>query len=277
MRTLVLLFCLLFFQLSSGAWLHSMEEAQRQAISSNRFIVVDFWAIWCGPCKKMDVDAWSAPQVRELLDNKFVSVKINIDNERQLAEQYNVKAIPFVLIIDPNGKILTSVEGYRNASGLLKEIQKFAMSTHPITEDIARFKANFGFETASHLAQRYFDYALSADESVRGSLLRVARDYITDAKKTIDKSGPSAPIQRERINFLVISALAYSNQLEKVEKKLSKIEAQSVHEANLNYYYFLSYLVARKNKSGVEAIEAKFPELKDFDSFRAQTELILKS
>ncbi len=277
MRTLVLFLFVMASQVSNAAWLYSMEEAQRMALSTNRFIVVDFWASWCGPCKKMDVDAWAAPQVKELMSTGFVSLKINIDDERALAEKYGVKAIPFVMIIDANGKVVSSFDGYRNASGVIKEIERFAVSTEPIANELINCKKEPGFESAAQLAQKYYEFALGADSSVKGSLMGVARDYLSDAKKRIEKSDSQAAEKREKLTMLEICGMAYANQIDKVEKRLSKLSPDKISESNRNYYYFLAYLVARKNNSGIEAVEAKLPELSGFDRFKEQADLILKS
>ncbi len=277
MRTLFLFLFVMGSQVSNAAWLYSLEEAQRMALSTNRFIVVDFWASWCGPCKKMDVDAWAAPQVKELMNTGFVSLKINIDNERALAEKYGVKAIPFVMIIDANGKVVSSFDGYRNASGVIKEIERFAVSTEPIANELINCKKEPGFESAAELAQKYFEFALVADASVKGALMAVARDYLSDAKKRIGKSDTQGAEKREKLSMLEICGMAYANQVDKVEKRLAKFSPDKMFDANRNYYYFLAYLVARKNNSGVEAIEAKIPELIGFERFKGQADLILKS
>ena len=74
---------------------------EKEVLKSDLPVIVDFYAEWCGPCQKL------APVFDELskeLANKFKLVKVNIDEQRDLAISYNVSSIPTTLFIK-NGKI----------------------------------------------------------------------------------------------------------------------------------------------------------------------------
>src|SRR5262245_61023875 len=57
-------------------WSQVKDEARRQ----NKYIFVDCYASWCGPCKKMDKEIYTQPQVGELLNERFINIKIQIDS-----------------------------------------------------------------------------------------------------------------------------------------------------------------------------------------------------
>lgn len=75
------------------------ENFEQEVIKSDKPVIVDFWAAWCGPCKMLSpvVD-----QLAEELEGVKVG-KINIDEQMELAEKFNVSSIPCVVAFK-NGK-----------------------------------------------------------------------------------------------------------------------------------------------------------------------------
>ncbi len=91
---------------------------EEEVMNSNKTVLIDFWASWCGPCKMM------APVVNELADELADSVKvckINIDEEQNLAVKYNVMSIPTFVVIK-NGKETGRSIGVQDKSELMNII-----------------------------------------------------------------------------------------------------------------------------------------------------------
>ena len=93
------------------------ENFKKEVLNSNNPVLVDFYADWCGPCKMM------APVVEELsgeLQGKAKVGKINVDENQDLAMEYNVMSIP-TLIIFKEGKEFKRFVGVRDKNELLNE------------------------------------------------------------------------------------------------------------------------------------------------------------
>lgn len=75
--------------------------------------LIDFYADWCGPCKMLG-------QVLESMEDVNI-IKINVDEEEELAKRYKIMSIPNLLIIK-DGEIKKQLIGFRSKEELLKEI-----------------------------------------------------------------------------------------------------------------------------------------------------------
>ena len=78
-----------------------------EVTASDKPVLVDFWAEWCGPCKML------SPVLDELateLGDKVKIAKVNVDDNRELAMQYGVKSIPMLLFFK-DGEIKDKVVG----------------------------------------------------------------------------------------------------------------------------------------------------------------------
>ena len=93
----------------------SSENFKEEVLNSEKPVLVDFYADWCGPCNAM------APIVEELakeLNEKAKVGKINVDENSDIAVEYNVMSIP-TLIVFKNGKEEKRLVGLRDKEELL--------------------------------------------------------------------------------------------------------------------------------------------------------------
>ena len=80
----------------------------QEVLNSDKPVLMDFWAPWCGPCRMV------VPLVEEIAEERsdIKVVKINVDEEQELAMQFGVMSIP-TLVVMKNGKVVNQATGAR--------------------------------------------------------------------------------------------------------------------------------------------------------------------
>ena len=101
----------------------TLTEKNFQQQTKNKVVIVDFWAAWCAPCRMM------APILNDVADelsgNSAVG-KINIEEQKSLADRFKVRSIP-TLILFQNGKEVKRFVGIKQKDFILKEINAFTI------------------------------------------------------------------------------------------------------------------------------------------------------
>ncbi len=92
----------------------TMENFQREVLNSDKPVLVDFWASWCGPCRMV------APLVEQIAtENADVKVgKVDIDAQPELANAFRVMSIP-TLMVFKDGKMAKSAVGARPKAAIM--------------------------------------------------------------------------------------------------------------------------------------------------------------
>jgi protein disulfide-isomerase len=99
-------------------WRGEYAAAKREAAEKNRPLLLYFAADWCPGCRQMKVTTWADEKVEAAL-REYVVVKIDVDREPGLAEQFGVNPLPALIVLSPAGELLGFRAGYQSPEEFL--------------------------------------------------------------------------------------------------------------------------------------------------------------
>ena len=126
-KLLIILLCLPligFGQSQEIIWEENLDSAFNLASLSNKIIMIEFMAEWCPPCKRMEKETFSNDKIINK-SNEFIFVKVDVDKNQDIANEYKRNAkkyggigIPNILFIDKDKNIVHQTVGFLNANQL---------------------------------------------------------------------------------------------------------------------------------------------------------------
>ena len=85
------------------------ENFEQEVLKSDKPVLIDFWAPWCGPCRMLSP---TISDIAEEYKDKVKVGKVNVDEEEELAAMFRVSSIP-LLVVMKDGKVVNSAVGVR--------------------------------------------------------------------------------------------------------------------------------------------------------------------
>ena len=101
--------------------LQGEENFNNDVLNSDKPVLVDFWAEWCGPCRAV------GPILEEISNEhgaKIKIVKLNTDEEQAIAMKYGISSIPTMNVF-VNGEVVKTIVGAKPKPALLKDLESF--------------------------------------------------------------------------------------------------------------------------------------------------------
>ncbi|MCL7475465.1 MAG: thioredoxin family protein [ANME-2 cluster archaeon] len=119
--------------LSDYTWEKNLDKGLAISKEESKPVFVYFWAVWCQYCEKFETQTLTDPRIKQVLEEDFVMVAIDLDEDRAVAGRYGVSYPPHELFVDENGEVINRVGGYIDADSfyrILQQVRANYYSTH---------------------------------------------------------------------------------------------------------------------------------------------------
>ncbi len=271
----------------------SLDRARQAATDGKKkFVMVDFFTVWCGPCKKLDETTWKDLEVRDWLSKVAVCVKIDAEKDEPLAVKYRINVYPTVLLLRPDGAEIDRLVGYRDAKAFLADARQALAGNNSLAR--ARKKLEGANANDPSLRMRYgdalaqqgriddalseylwcFDHGLEHGPGFTGvrlsfllsSIVQLGRTHpaaLEELRKRRDAAGKE--IEAGRADFKTAMGLAalnsYLGEAQQTLTLFDRIKADKSQPAAVRKYLFDqaldSLLSARRYKEVIADSDAK--------------------
>lgn len=271
MRLLLLLLFLPLLATAQHQFLGiSVDEAKALAAARGTFIVLDFYASWCGPCITMDERVWSSPAVAEV-QQPFVNVRVDATHDRNILLQYGLKGIPALIVIDADGNEYFRRLGFMDERQVISALSDFPHDmSGAYAASILADEQPDAFNAHFLLGRHYQEAARQAVGPVRAQLAKESSDALETSLDILNAQQNTPPSLQERLELMMAENLLLRNKAKKALKALDAMAA-TVHEKNEALACYVRSLAYQETKQPELARECydKLKEATDNEAYLA--------
>jgi len=239
-------------------------------------VLVDFWAPWCGPCKQL------TPLLEKIVNDKngkVILVKINVDENQQIAGQLNVRSIPTVYgFVD--GKPIDAFQGVQPESKILEMVNKMIEASPgnelpKLLEEASVLFQSQKFREALSIYEKSIVLDPGNPKVISGMLRCLYQlQKIDDAKEVLDSLDEKI-LENEEIKKIITlldktHKLDDSSTIQELEKKI--LENPSNKE--IRYDLAVNYLAINKTEQGFEELLILFEQDSKWNEEAAKKKLL---
>jgi len=107
---------------AEGIKWYSYDEGLALGKADKKKVYINFYADWCGYCRKMEKETFQDSRVISFLNQNYISIRINSDKEKKLSRQYNVSGLPANIFVSDTGENIGNQPGYLGPADFMKVI-----------------------------------------------------------------------------------------------------------------------------------------------------------
>ncbi|WP_316835386.1 thioredoxin fold domain-containing protein [Pedobacter nutrimenti] len=275
-------------EFNHGTW----SEIKAQAKKENKLIFLDFYTVWCAPCRKMAKEVFPLPEAGDFYNKHFINVKVDAEKGEgiTLAKEYRPSGYPTLVFTDADGKQLYRTTGAENAQELIRhaeialnpqqdyELLKGKYAKNELgKEDLYRYmvmaKAKDKTKEVNDIFDRYFSLVKPSGTGV----FTLMEEYVTSSS-----SKSFVYLQRHRNDFYRSSG---KKQVDAYIKKVllqefsSQFLSYNNHERQEHYFASKSLLKSKTlltEKEDLKLDMSYYQQAQDENNFMKAADLLVK-
>ncbi|MEN0110272.1 MAG: thioredoxin family protein [Planctomycetota bacterium] len=113
-------------QTAGMAWRADLDAARTEAADAGKLVLIHFWTDSCGPCKRLDNNVFAQPQVATAVATNYVPVKVNAQQQRDLAQALGVTRVPTDVVVTPRGDVVKAFTSPANPMEYVGYVSRLA-------------------------------------------------------------------------------------------------------------------------------------------------------
>ncbi len=214
----------------TGSWQESLSKAQQE----NKFIFVDAYTTWCGPCKWMDANVFQTAEAGTFFNKSFVCVKLDMEKEGDglsFAKTYAIRSYPSFVFFNSKGEIVHRAVGSRSAEDFIK------LGTDAMDEN-SQF---YTFKNRYEVEKNNPDFLLDYCDRAAGAGVDYSPAMESYLKLTNEKNWEDAQTWKTLVNLSIpFGSNLYLYAMKNQDKIISYTSAQETNymldRPKFNYY-----------------------------------------
>lgn len=117
-------------------WTENIGHAMKQHRETGRPMIVYFTADYCGYCRKMERDTWSAPKVVRRMQDGFVALKVDAEKHPELVKRLGVEGLPATILFNSEGERVQTLSGYSRSGTVIEFLDSVTAVTPSSTDSV---------------------------------------------------------------------------------------------------------------------------------------------